>query len=131
MYKKIEKNKKPVETPNLIAELNFGYWTSLFTSYYESLWRKSKSLKRAFPNLQKHDLKRKNISVELNAIRRLRNRIFHYEPIWHWSDLPEHHERIIKVIQWMNSEVSNLLKKIDSFPEVFKSTRMEIFEHKI
>ena len=126
--KKLRKNRKPIETPNLIAELNFGYWTSLFTSYYESLWRKSKSLKTAFPNLPKHDLKRKSISVELNAIRRLRNRIFHYEPIWHWSDLPEHHKRIIKVIQWMNNEASKLLNKVDLCPTVFRSARKEIFD---
>ena len=125
---KLRRSKKSIETPNLIAELNFGYWTSLFTSYYESLWRKNKSLKRAFPNLQKYNLKRKNISIELNAIRKLRNRIFHYEPIWHWSDLPEHHKRIIKVIQWMNNEASKLLNKVDLFPTVFKSVRKEIFD---
>ena len=125
---KLKRKKKFVEIPDLIAELNFGYWTSLFTAHYEPLWRKDKLLKKAFPNLPKYNLKRKSISVELNTVRNLRNRIFHYEPIWHWSDLPKHHERIVKLIQWMNNEAFNLLKEIDSFPVIFKTARKEILK---
>ena len=124
---KLKRSKKPIETSNLIAELSFGYWTSLFTSHYEFLWREKNLLRVAFPNMPRYKLKRKNISIELNKIRGLRNRIFHYEPIWHWSDLPEHHKRISSVIQWMNNETYNLLKSVDTFPIIFKTVRSKIF----
>ena len=37
--KTIEKSKTELTTPKLIAELNLGFWTSLFGRKYEELWR--------------------------------------------------------------------------------------------
>lgn len=62
----------------IIAELTFGFWCSLFNkNNARYFW---KPLKRSFPYLDR-TLNRERLSLKLNHIRRLRNRISHYEPI--------------------------------------------------
>jgi hypothetical protein len=69
-----------IPTPGrMLAELNFGFWVTLLSSKYEnSLWRPC--LRKAFPNRPK-GTERKQVHGALNAVRRLRNRIAHHEPI--------------------------------------------------
>ncbi|HKK10318.1 MAG TPA: hypothetical protein VJ939_05745, partial [Bacteroidales bacterium] len=71
------REKKAIATGRVIAELSFGFWTSLFDSRFEkTLW---KNLRLAFPNCPKHIRQRKTMSSKFNGIRKLRNRIFHHE----------------------------------------------------
>ncbi|NQY43460.1 MAG: Abi family protein [Simkaniaceae bacterium] len=65
-------------SPKLIAELSFGFWTSLFGRKYEEIWRHN--LRKIFKGHVK-PLTRKEIFTRLNEIRELRNRIAHHEPI--------------------------------------------------
>ncbi len=75
--KNIHREKKVVTAGKVIAELSFGFWTSLFDSRFEmTLW---KNLRLAFPNCPKKIRKRKTMSSKSNGIRNLRNRIFHHE----------------------------------------------------
>lgn len=76
--------KKPLEAGRLVAELNFGFWSSMFNSpYEESLWHADGAhlIDVTFPNLPRTLRTRKKISRRVERIRRLRNRVFHYEPI--------------------------------------------------
>jgi hypothetical protein len=116
----LEKKRKNVTIDRLIAELTFGFWTSLLDTRYEKiLW--PKIIKTVFANIPAHLRTRKNISRRFNKIRRLRNRIFHYEPIWHWADLDEQHSEILETIAWINSEGLILLPPhVDRFKHVFK-----------
>lgn len=92
---------KPVSAGNLIAELNFGFWTGLLDARYEmKLWR-SRIIKRTFPNMSPKMRTRHYLSRHFNKIRRLRNRIFHYEPIWYWQDLKEQYASIRTAIEWI------------------------------
>ena len=120
---KLKKDQKKVKTSKIIAELNFGYWTSLFNSYYESLWRQKALLQKIFPNFPKDRVQRKPIAKVLNKIRYLRNRVFHYEPIWHWSDLKDQHQNIVDLVKGMNNESLKLLSSIDNFSKVYKDQR--------
>ncbi len=117
---KLKKTQKEIKISKVIAELNFGYWTSLFNSYYEPLWRQKALLQKIFPNFPKDKLQRKSISKMLNQIRYLRNRVFHYEPIWHWSDIKDQHQNIISLVKAMNDEAFKLLSRIDNFSKVYK-----------
>lgn len=112
-----------VTADKINGELTMGFWVSLFNAEYEMvLW---KDLRRAFPNMPKSLRQRKNISAPLNALRSLRNRVFHNENIsWSMVKLEELHNTILDVISWMSPDVKEWMKCVDRFPKVsFKVKR--------
>ncbi len=113
------KNKKKVEPCRVVADLSFGFWTSLFDVRYEHgqiLW--PKLLKSIFQFLSKTQKTRAFLSRELNKIRFLRNRVFHHEPIWHWQDLSEQHARIIYLTNALSPAASKYLDMFDTFENI-------------
>lgn len=107
------------ETPGrIVAELNFGFWTSLFDSRYEqTLW--PKLLKPVFPQATNRQRARKALSIRLNRIRRLRNRVFHHEPVHDLPDLQRLHGEIVETVGWSSPSAEDLLRLADRFPEVY------------
>ncbi|MCB0368449.1 MAG: Abi family protein [Bdellovibrionales bacterium] len=110
--------KKPIEEPRLIAELNFGFWTSFYDNRYEQMWRSKNGLALVFPNMFRRNRTRSKLSKTLNRIRDLRNRIFHYEPIFHWHDLDKHYDRITECASWISPKAKTLILNCDNFKEV-------------
>lgn len=118
---KIAKSGKPVTSGRVVAELHFGFWTSMFEDHYE---RSSPFLpggiKKVFPRLVKSLHNRKDIKARLESIRQLRNRVFHHERIIHWKDLPEQHGHIIETLGWISPELSEMALKLDRFLQTHK-----------
>ncbi len=76
---KIKLRKQDPSPDLLVAELTFGFWTSLFhRKYAKRFW---KPLMHIFPDSTIEKKHRDKISYKLEQIRKFRNRIFHYEPI--------------------------------------------------
>jgi hypothetical protein len=95
-------------TGKVIPELNFVFWQEMFTHRHDvRLW--DPHLKRVFPE---HDPKkaiveiRRSIYTDLEAIRRLRNRIAHHEPIF-TRNLRQDIERIHTLVQIRSSMVAS------------------------
>jgi hypothetical protein len=109
-------------TGKLIPELNFFFWQKMFTNRYDQrLW--NTHLMHVLPNLNPaHSigLLRHRIYEQLDALRRLRNRIAHHEPIFN-RDLLADLQRIVILVEfrckvtagWMmaNQQASTILKK--------------------
>ena len=53
----------------LIAEMSFGFWTSLLDSRYETMWHKI--ISGVFPNMPRTMRTRKDASKLMNAVRKL------------------------------------------------------------
>ena len=120
----LRKENKKIEAGHIVAKLSFGFWTSLFDVRYEHgqvLW--PKLLKPTFPFLSKGQRTRTFLSRELNRIRFLRNRIFHYEPIWHWKDLSDQHTSIINMTKGLSPSASRYLTIFDKFQAVYAEGR--------
>ena len=119
----LEQKRKPKDDVNqLIASSSFGFWVSLFNKDYENvLWHRNNLLKDIFPYMPNRSRTRKILSRRLNRIRDLRNRVFHYEPIWHWKNLDQHHNNMIEAIGWMNPSVRHIVGVQDRFPEIYQS----------
>jgi hypothetical protein len=118
---------KPTEPGRMIAELNFGFWTSLFDRHYErvqgaDLW--SGVVRAMFPLMAAGSDKIAAIRTRLNHIRDLRNRVFHYEPVWHWADLEQQHREILETIGWVSAEMKSYAEGMDRFVEVYKATEI-------
>lgn len=116
---------KPIEAGRVVAELSFGFWTALMDRRYEQvLWRKL--IKPCFPYMPRHLRTRKNILGRFEKIRRLRNRIFHHEPIWFWENLENQHKDILEAISWIEPAARDFVTIIDRFPSVYKTGQTTI-----
>jgi len=113
---------KPCEAGRLVAELSFGFWTALFDVRYEQdrvLWPRLFA-RKIFAHAPRQQRSRKALSPLLNRVRHLRNRAFHHEPIWHWSDLAQQHALVVDLLGWMSPELRATVSAIDRFPRVHR-----------
>ena len=119
---KLQKLGKATTPGRVVAELQFGFWTSLFEAHYEQHTPFLPSgIKAVFPYMPKSLHKRKDRKNDLEHIRALRNRVFHHERIVHWRDLNAQHDLILNVIGW----VSPPLRQVTQALERFQSVRAE------
>lgn len=118
---KIHKARKPMLAGRIVAELQFGFWSSLFEDYYEkSTPFLPGAFKGVFPHLPKSLHKRKERKADLETIRILRNRVFHHERIVHWKDLATQHQLILEVVSWVSPELHEMALALDRFSQIRK-----------
>lgn len=116
------REKKPLEAGRIVAELNFGFWTSLLDRRYERiLW--PRFLKQVFPAMPRRIRTRHALSQRLNTVRKLRNRVFHHESIITSSipDLHARHKQILEVIAWISPAMGDTIALMDRFPATHAS----------
>jgi hypothetical protein len=119
---RLRRRGKPLDGGRLVAELSFGFWTTLFDVRYETskrLWPRLFSAALLDPSSPKSMRSRKALSPSLNRIRLLRNRAFHYEAIWHWRDLPEQHRLALDLLRWFSPAMRSAIEPNDRFDAVF------------
>lgn len=114
-------DKKEIVVPRIIAALSFSFWEHLFANKYESLWRKD--LSKIF---QQSPIKftRKIFHMKIRQIRRLRNRIAHYECITHYP-VEKYYSNLMECIEWLSPEMAIWAKQIDDLHEVINVYRQE------
>ncbi|GAB1417102.1 hypothetical protein MASR2M117_25080 [Paludibacter sp.] len=117
--------KKEITSGRIISELSFGFWTSLFDTKFEmTLW---KTLRLAFPNCPKEIRKRRTMSSKFNALRKLRNRIFHHEAVtWNLNVLQEYEKEILEALNWLNKDLVNWLGDLNHLNRVIEENRIHI-----
>lgn len=119
--KKAEQNirfQQKIITPDrIVSELSFGFWNRLFNRHYAKLlW---KPLRTIFIHLPKKQRRRDTIDDSLYRIRTLRNRVYHYEPIFrnlHYLELV--YKEIYSFLSWLHHNLPDVLKKTDRFEDV-------------
>ena len=121
--------QRPHTPGRIVAELNFGFWSGILTGPYEQHFWRSNSyvmLKMAFPHISYKIRTRKRIHRQYNAIRLLRNRVFHYEPIFDRPALEMEHEDILNSISWVSPSLKSSIELIDRFSDEFQYGRERI-----
>lgn len=111
----------------IIAELNFGFWTTLLEEkYYKTvIWRKI--FKDVFPNYphgKKIDDDVNSVFLVIDKIRLFRNRIFHFEAVIHKDNLTKIHKDILDVIYWLNLDIHKLTKVFDEFELIKENNKI-------
>ena len=103
--KDLSKKEENTAPSKVVAELTFGFWSTLFNSRYQKLfWQ---DLRLAFPHCPKPERQRKTISTQLNKIRKLRNRVFHHEPLlWLTPSLLEQYQAGITLLNWIDPKLN-------------------------
>ncbi|MEO6754314.1 MAG: hypothetical protein ABIP85_21265 [Chthoniobacteraceae bacterium] len=113
----LRKTGKPVTEPFLIAELSFGFWTSLLDVRYDRLWHKI--IMGVFPAMPRTIRTRAEASSRMSVIRKLRNAAVHHHSIWHWHDLEKKHSDIHTLIEWVCPSSAKIARSLDRFPAVY------------
>lgn len=105
-------HKKPTSN-GIISELTFGFWVRLMAPAYEkTLW--VPHLSKAFPELPKAD--RVQVFDRFEAIRKLRNRIAHHEPIFA-RDLKQDYNDLLETIGWFCPVTQRWVDSTNSFTQ--------------
>ena len=113
----------------IVAMLSFGFWVSLLgpggrtrdghkANYEMTLWRPA--LRGAFVHRVK--LTRRQAHHPLNALRILRNRVAHHQPIFA-RDLAADHERILDVAGWISPAIRTWIEHHSRAPAAIEAAR--------
>lgn len=129
--RKVRGHKGAMTSGRLVASLPFGFWVSLLgpggrrtdgrrANYEMTLWRPC--LRLVFAHHE--SLSRKRAHAELDALRKLRNRVAHHEPIFR-RNLRADYVRILTVIGWMSPDIANWVQSHSRLGDVLDADRTE------
>ncbi|WP_305789618.1 hypothetical protein [Symbioplanes lichenis] len=115
--KRERRGRRPALPDDIVSDLSFGFWTSLVSNspssqYDRLLW--VPHLHAAFPHYRG---RRRDLHHHLEAMRLLRNRISHHEPIHH-RDLAADHRRIYQLVGFIDPTAAEKARAMDRVPEV-------------
>lgn len=111
----------------IIADLQFGFWTTLFSRRYFFILNKAPL--RAFPN-RPHGTKWETIGEKLQEVRKFRNRVYHYEPLCFqkntanilcFSQLHQMHSTITELLGWLDPALPAWLAEADRVPDTLRT----------
>lgn len=122
------KKGKLLTEGDVIANLSFGFWGELLAQRYKlSIWNKKFPV--AFPNLESTKIQQ-DVYESVHKIIRLRNRIFHHEPIIS-QNLPSLYKLTIEIIGWICLDTKDWVECHCDFDEVYSNGRRLCSSHKI
>ncbi|MBX3069193.1 MAG: hypothetical protein KF883_01695 [Thermomicrobiales bacterium] len=124
----------------IVAELSFGFWTSILSKLYHQVWADNKFslIYTAFPHLPHMANPRHAVYDRCNDIRLLRNRVMHYEPIAKGMtfqgrknqrltfSVDQLHDQILEAIDWINPTVRRAVQCVDRFDAISTAGRADI-----
>lgn len=108
----------------VIANLTFGFWTNLCSKWYcSNIWNKGRCFKGVFVNYPSNVNNIGTIAIKLRLIRRFRNRIFHYEPIFKKpQNTLKMYNEIMEMLSYLPSDSSDILKETSNFLNVYNES---------
>ena len=119
--KRLVEHNIPQVAGQIVANSDFGFWARLLNARYEGvLW--PALLRNAFPHMPNSIMTRKTLSIRMNRVRYISNRVFRYEPIWNDLHIAQKHNEINEIkeaIGWMSPGMLKAVEIFDRFPEVF------------
>lgn len=100
----------------VLASMTFGIWDGIFGSAYEQLFRKH--LVYVFPH-RSAGFTRATVKQNLLALKNLRNRIAHHQPIF---DLPldERFGQAMDVLRWISPDLEEWVRDLCRVPELLE-----------
>lgn len=125
-----ECSSKTFTTGKVIANLTFGFWTNICSKKYSTkIWHKKECFRGVFINCPKAKLQINELSRKLTSIRKLRNRVFHYEPIFTKSLLDKYNE-ILEVLSYLPQDKANILQETSTFLNLYNEVTKELYKAK-
>jgi len=110
----LARERKTGTHSQLVAELNLGFWSSLFGRDSTHLWSTLR------PIFQARGIQRNTIAGQLRELRILRNRIAHYEPILALP-LAQRYASITTLVGWFSPSAAGWIAQTSNWPSVYPS----------
>jgi hypothetical protein len=106
------RERKAATHAQIVAELNFGFWSSLFGHKSHHLWGTLR------PIFQAKGVQRATIAGHLRDLRILRNRIAHYEPILALP-LDQRYSSVVTLTGWLSPSASAWISQNCQWPVLY------------
>lgn len=106
--------KEAPTTDDIVASLDFGYWTSLLNRDVENTLYAA-GLYKAFPHAphaRKKKPHRAQIAEKLRDLRIFRNRVMHHEPLFNRKSIRKDLQSIIEVCGWIAPTAEEWVKHL-------------------
>lgn len=119
----------PLSADHIVSRLSFGFWHGLLNRPFErSLWRPDgyELIGEVFPFASRRGRSRQVLWRNIEQIRIIRNRVMHYEPIWHRPRLNSDHLLILEMLGWISPEMQSAIMLSDRFDAVLHQGRSDI-----
>lgn len=100
----------------VIAGLSFGFWTQLFGSKHEDLWRAA--LSSALPGTTAG--RRKNVMTMLERLRPFRNRLAHHDSLLA-QDILFQLSEMLTLAEWINPQARIWIETHEKVTEIYRS----------
>lgn len=117
----------------VIANLTFGFWTNLCSKKYNAkIWTKKGAFKGVFINYpQGMQQQIHALSKRLRSIRNLRNRVFHYEPVFKkpLNTLKMYNE-IMDILHYLPVDNAGIIQSTSTFLYVYNQLTAPIKQQK-
>ncbi|MCO5177761.1 MAG: hypothetical protein M9890_12465 [Thermomicrobiales bacterium] len=127
--RKLIRRRQSANAGKIVAELNFGFWVQILTKHYEApIWSPNRFalMLTAFPNVSRNARKPRSIQGRYFKINLLRNRVFHFEPIWHRTNLPQEHLEVLDAIDWISPRQAEAVRLFDTFQTTYRDGIPEV-----
>jgi hypothetical protein len=119
----LARQNKDLTVGRLVAELNLNFWRKLLHKPYGekstqapgNFW--PRLLPMAFPHVDRKSNNVSRISETVDEIYKMRNRMFHQEPIF--DKVLIKHGKLLRAIGWIAPEMEATVREFDRFPETF------------
>jgi hypothetical protein len=118
----LQKHHKALSPDNIVAELTFGFWCSMFNKRYEPSHSNEPwpaLLKTVLPRAPRWARTRARILGRLEKARSIRNRVFHHEPVAPIRDLASQYDEFIELLGWFSPDAKVHLSHICRFKSVW------------
>lgn len=121
-------SKKEFSSGRVIANLNFGFWTNICMKKYNSkIWNKIYLFKGVFVNYPSKTQAIGIISQKLYAIKKLRNRVFHYEQIFKYPQKTlKLYNDIMELLSYLPNDNLNVVKETSTFLNLYNELSIKI-----
>jgi hypothetical protein len=106
----------------VIANLSFGFWVNLCSKKYNvPIWTKQGCFRGVFVDYPTNKQEQiHEISKKLVSIKKLRNKIFHYEPILkHKDKILNKYDEMLEILSYLPTDNSDILNKTCNFKDVY------------
>jgi hypothetical protein len=110
---------KPDTPDRVVAELSFGFWCGMFSPRYSGQGGPWPDLLGAvIPHVSKRSKNTTIVAKRIEDARKLRNRVFHHEPIGQYVNLRERHRQLVELVGWFSLEARLHLQRLCRFNSV-------------
>ncbi len=131
---KLDDSGRPYNHDNIVASSTLGFWHGLLKLEYETvLWQP------LFQDLLEVN-DREEAWKKINQMKRLRNNVAHYEPVFVWAnksrrELYREYKMMVKIVRWISPETAvwveahsseNFFKTWNCVPASFKTLPLSV-----